>query len=101
MSDTATDATGVISEALASDTPTAGDILDALDTAGFRVIRPETGPSWMPCTPRSLAKVHKCAELLNDDKTLPQIATVMRVSLRQAERYSAAARELGLTERRR
>ncbi|TMR92859.1 hypothetical protein [Nonomuraea basaltis] len=91
--DTAAD---VISEALAAGTP----ILDALGNAGYRVIRPETGPAWMPLTPRSLAKVHKCADLINDGKTLQQVAAEMRVSLRQAERYSAAAREMGLTRRR-
>ncbi|MGI5281699.1 hypothetical protein ACQEVF_59160 [Nonomuraea polychroma] len=92
--DTAAD---VISEALATGTP----ILDALGNAGYRVIRPETGPAWMPVTARSLAKVQQCAQLLNDGKTLQEIADAMRVSARQAERYSAAARELGLTERRR
>jgi hypothetical protein len=93
-SDTASD---VISKALAAGTP----ILDALGNAGYRVIRPETGPTWMPVTRRSLAKVHKCADLINDGKTLQEAAVEMRVSLRQVERYSAAARELGLTERRR
>ncbi|MEV4472847.1 hypothetical protein [Nonomuraea sp. NPDC049504] len=98
MSETATD---VISEALTAGTPTANDILDALGTAGYRVIRPETGPAWTPVTPRSLAKVQRCANLLNDGKTLQEVADAMRVSRRQAERYSAAAREMGLTERRR
>ncbi|GAA5046328.1 hypothetical protein HNP84_010288 [Thermocatellispora tengchongensis] len=98
MADTATD---VISEALTTATPSADDILDALGTAGYLVIRPETGPAWMPVTARSLAKVHKCADLLNNGRTLQQVAAEMRVSTRQAERYSAAAREMGLIERRR
>ncbi|MEU7891731.1 hypothetical protein AB0B45_02575 [Nonomuraea sp. NPDC049152] len=94
-------ATDVISKELAAPTPTADGILDALGNAGFRVIHPETGPAWMPVTSRSLARVHQCADLVNDGKTLQQVAETMRVSPRQAERYSAAARELGLTERRR
>ncbi|MFG3438369.1 hypothetical protein ACGF0J_14090 [Nonomuraea sp. NPDC047897] len=97
-SDTATD---VIAEALAAAAPTADDILDALGNAGYRIIRPEAGSAWMPVTDRSLAKVQRCADLLNDGKTLQQVADAMRVSRRQAERYSAAARELGLTGRRR
>ncbi|WP_214317079.1 hypothetical protein [Nonomuraea sediminis] len=100
-SGTAIAATDVISDVLSAATPTATDILDALGNAGYRVIRPEQGPAWMPVTARSLAKVHTCADLLNDGKTLHEVADAMRVSTRQAERYSAAARRLGLTERRR
>lgn len=95
--DTATD---VISEALAAGAA-ADDILDALSNAGYRVIRPESGPAWMPVTPRSVAKVQRCAGLLNDGKTLQEVAAAMRASLRQVERYSAAAREMGLVNRRR
>ncbi|NRQ31323.1 hypothetical protein HII36_05650 [Nonomuraea sp. NN258] len=95
MADTLSD---VITDALAS-TPTADGILDALDHAGYHVIRPETGPAWMPRTQKSLAKVIKCADLINRGKTLQQVAAETRMSLRQAERYSAAAREMGLTER--
>ncbi|MEV0379762.1 hypothetical protein [Nonomuraea sp. NPDC050643] len=98
MSSTATE---VITDALTTTAPSADDILDALGNAGYRVIRPETGPAWTPATPRSLAKAQRAAELINDGKTLQQVAVEMRMSLRQAERYSAAAREMGLTERRR
>ncbi|MEV1168569.1 hypothetical protein [Nonomuraea sp. NPDC049784] len=98
MTDTATD---VISDALTAGTPTADDILDALGNAGYHVIKPETGPAWMPVTSRSLAKVQQCAQLLNDGNTLQQVADGMRVSPRQVERYSAAARHLGLIEQRR
>lgn len=98
MSDTASD---VISDALATVGPTADGILDALDNAGYRVIRPKTGPAWTPLTPRSLAKVQRAAELINNGKTLQQVAATMRTSLRQVERYSAAAREMELIEQRR
>ncbi|MFI6497139.1 hypothetical protein [Nonomuraea typhae] len=97
MSNTATE---VISDALTSADPSADDILDALGNAGYRVIRPEAGPAWLPVTPRSLDKAQHIATLINDGKTLQQVAAEMRMSLRQAERYSAAAREMGLTERR-
>jgi hypothetical protein len=98
MSNTATE---VISDALTSSAPSAEDILDALGNAGYRVVRPEAGPAWTPITPRSLAKAQRIAELINSGKTLQEIAAVTRMSLRQVERYSAAAREMGLTERRR
>ncbi|GAA4946306.1 DNA-binding NarL/FixJ family response regulator [Nonomuraea thailandensis] len=98
MSNTATE---VITDALTSAAPNATDILDALGNAGYRVIRPESAPAWIPVTPRSLAKAQRVAELINTGKTLQQIAAETRMSLRQVERYSAAAREMGLTERRR
>ncbi|MBT2234794.1 hypothetical protein [Nonomuraea sp. NEAU-A123] len=98
MSNTATE---VITDALTSAAPNAADILDALGNAGYRVLRPESGPAWIPATPRSLAKAQRVAELINNGKTLQQIAAETRMSLRQVERYSAAAREMGLTERRR
>ncbi|MEV0821911.1 MULTISPECIES: hypothetical protein [Nonomuraea] len=98
MSNTATE---VISDALTSTSPSADDILDALGNAGYHVIRPEDGPAWIPVTPRSLAKAQRIAALINDGKTLQQIAAETRMSLRQVERYSAAAREMELIERRR
>ncbi|MEU7911364.1 hypothetical protein [Microbispora bryophytorum] len=92
----------VITKILRRPTPTAEDILGALDKAGFRLIRPEGEiPAWMPTTQRALAKVKQFADLRNKGKAHAAIAVEMKLSPRQVERYGAAAAHLGLTQRRR
>ncbi|WP_433355534.1 helix-turn-helix domain-containing protein [Microtetraspora malaysiensis] len=95
--------TDVISEVLTADAlPTADDILNALDNAGYMLIRPDnSGPAWMPVTPRALAKVKQFAALAKSGKPYSEIATEMELSPRQVERYGAAANHLGLIGRRR
>ena len=98
-SGTAIDACAVIAQALQSPSPTPNTILTALDSAGYTLMPPvPDAPAWMPSTPRSLQKVRQYAELAKAGNGLLEAAEVMRVSVRMAERYHAAANALGLFE---
>ncbi|WP_433426276.1 hypothetical protein ACQP1V_43180 (plasmid) [Microtetraspora malaysiensis] len=96
------DATDVVSEVLAADGPSAQAVLDALDNAGYVVVPIDGGgPSWMPATDRSRAKVYQYAELARDGATNETISAQMGISTRHGERYAAAAQAVGLLSRRR